>query len=165
MRETAQVGDCHIGYNCKATRWLGIWIDSRLSFRENTDISAKRARRAEARLTSFMKRNGVPPLSASHLQEAIVGSTLMYGAEVTWRGQGFMRDSVQLAINRMSRASLGVLRPTPVSFLETVGGSIPAEPRLQFRQACYAGRTASSESRKIRDITAGEGELARRLTA
>lgn len=60
-----------------------------------------------------------------------------------------MRDSVQRAINRMSRASLGVLRSTPVSFLEAVGGSMPAEPRLQFRQACYAGRTASSESKGI----------------
>ena len=89
----------------------------------------------------------------------------MYGAEVTWRGQGFMRDSVQKAINRMSRASLGVLRSTPISFLETMGGSMPAEPRLLFRQACYAGRVASSESRGIRDITASNGELARRLRA
>ena len=85
--EFIRVGSHQIRYNCKATRWLGIWIDSRLSFRENTAISAAKARKAEARLTSFMRRNGVPPLSARHLQKAIVGSTLMYGTEVTWRGQ------------------------------------------------------------------------------
>ena len=80
-------------YNRKVTRWLGIWIDSRLSFRENVTASVKRARRAERRLSSSMRRNGVPPLSARHLQ-AIVGSILMYESEVTWRGQGFMRDSI-----------------------------------------------------------------------
>ena len=42
---------------------------------------------------------------------------------------------------------------------------MPAEPRLQIRQACYAGRVASSESKRIRDITAGKGELAHRLRA
>ena len=54
-RETVKVGNSTIGYNRGATRWLGIWIDSRLSFRENASISASRARRAEARLTSFMR--------------------------------------------------------------------------------------------------------------
>ena len=76
-----------------------------------------------------------------------------------------MRDSVQKAINRMSRASLGVMKSTPVAFLESVGGSMPAVPRLQFRQACYAGRVAASEAEGIRDITAGCGELAQRLRA
>ena len=74
-----------------------------------------------------------------------------------------MTDSIQLAINRMTRSSLGVLRSTPVAFLQSMGGSMPAEARLQFRQACYAGRLAGSESASIRHITAGEGELARTL--
>ena len=162
-RESILVDDCRVGYNRGATRWLGIWIDSRLSFRENTEKATARARKAETRLSSFMRRNGVPPLSARHLQEAIVGSTLMYGSEVTWRGQKFMTDSIQRAINRMTRSSLGTLGSTPVHFLQTMGGSMPAESRLQFRQSCYAGRLASSEASEIRDITTGDGELARRL--
>ena len=32
------------------------------------------------------------PISARHLQEAIVGSTLMYGTEITWRGQRSMEE-------------------------------------------------------------------------
>ena len=87
----------------------------------------------------------------------------MYGAEITWRGQRFMQDNIQKAINRMTRASLGVLRSTPVAFLETFGGSMPIGPRLQFRQACYAGRVLSSELEEIRNIAVGKGELARRL--
>ena len=162
-RESVLVGDRRVGYNRGATKWLGIWIDSRLNFRENTERATARARKAEARLSSFMRRNGVPPLSARHLQEAIVGSTLMYGSEVTWRGQRFMTDSIQRAINRMTRSSLGTLISTPVHFLQSVGGSMPAMARLQFRQACYAGRLAGSEASEIRDITTGDGELARRL--
>ena len=161
--EFVHVGGRRVSYNRGATRWLGIWIDSRLNFKENTERATARARKAESRLSSFMRRNGVPPLSARHLQEAIVGSTLMYGSEVTWRGQRFMTDSIQKAINRMTRASLGVLKSTPVAFLQSMGGSMPAEARLQFRQACYAGRLAGSESASIRQITAGEGELARTL--
>lgn len=73
-----------IPFNRKATRWLGIWLDSRLNFQENIRKSAERAKRAKGRLTSFVKRHGAPPLSARHLEGAIVGSTLMYGSEVAW---------------------------------------------------------------------------------
>ena len=123
-------------------------------------MSVSRARKAEARLASFMRRNDVPPLSARHLQEAIVGSTLMYGTEVTWQGQGFMQDSIQKAINRMMRSSLGVLRSTPVAFLEAIGGSMPAGPRPDMRQASYAGRVMGAESEGIRAIGKGRGALA-----
>ena len=138
-----RVGDHRIPFNIGATRWLGIYLDSRLSFTEHARISARRARAAERRLTSMVARHGVPPLSARHLQEAIVGSTLMFGAEVTWRGQKGMRDTFQVGINRMSRATLGVLPSTPVSFLQAEGGSVPAEVRLRGRQEAFANRLAT----------------------
>ena len=40
-------------------------------------------------LVSWLYFCTVPPLSARHLQEAIVESTLMYGSEVSRRGQKF----------------------------------------------------------------------------
>lgn len=163
INEGVRVGDQTIPYNRRATRWLGIWIDSRLSFRENTIVSAARVKKAETRLASFVRRNGVPPLSARHLQEVIIGSTLMYGSEVTWRGQAFMRVSIQRAINRMSRSSLGVLRSTPIAFLEAFGGSMLVVPRLDMRQAAYVGRVTSAEAEGIRAIAPGGGALAVRL--
>ena len=70
-----RVGDWVVSYNRKATRWLGIWIDYKLSFRENVTASVGRARRAERRLSSFMRRNGVPLLSALMFRiQAKVGS-------------------------------------------------------------------------------------------
>ena len=158
-----RVHDRVIPYNRRATRWLGIWIDSRLSFKDNVIASETRARKAERRLSAFVRRNGVPPLCARHLQEAIIGSTLMRGTEVTWRGQSFMRDGVKRAINRMSRASLEVFGSTPVGFLEAVGGSMPAVPRMRMRQAAYAGRVSSASQPSTRQITMGRNPLAVRL--
>ena len=77
-------------FNVKATRWLGICPDSRPGFSEHVAISTRKARTAERRLSSMVARHGAPPLSARHLQEAIVGSTLMYGSEVVWKGQKSM---------------------------------------------------------------------------
>ena len=86
----------------------------------------------------MVARHGVPLLAARHLQEAIVGSTLMYGSEITWRGQASMRKDFQRIINRMSRTTLGVLPSTPVAFLQAEGGSVPADARLNRRQEAFA---------------------------
>ena len=107
--------------------------------------------------TGRAARHGVPPLSARHLQEAIVGSTLMYGSEVVWRGQRSMCQAFQRSINRMTRATLGVPPSTPVAFLQAEGGSIPAEARLDGRQEAFAVRLASREGQQGRLLQAGTG--------
>ena len=122
----------------------------------------------------MVTRHGVPPLSARHLQEAIVGSTMMYGAEVTWRGQKSMGKAFQIGINRMTRATLGVLPSTPVAFLQAEGGSVPAVARLQARQEAFAVRLASRDEpadglleagtglgKRLREMTEGEAEKVR----
>ena len=74
----------------------------RLTFTEHATRCTDRARSAERRLRPIVNRHGVHPISARHLQEAIIGLTLMYGAEVTWRGQAGMADSSQRTLNRVS---------------------------------------------------------------
>ena len=152
-----------VPFNRGAARWLGIWLDFRLSFREDIRISAARARGAEARLPSTARRHGVPPLPARHLQEAIVASASLYGAEAKWRGQRFVEEEVQRSVNRISRATLGVMRLTPVSSLSAVGGSMPARMRLNQRQAAFAARTVSSSFPSTRRIAFGSSPLAPRL--
>ena len=152
-----------VPFNRGAARWLGIWLDFRLSFREDIRISATRARRAEARLPSTARRHGVPPLPARHLQEAIVASASLYGAEAKWRGQRFVEEEVQRSVNRISRATLGVMRSTPVSSLSAVGGSMPARVRSNQRQAAFAARTISSSFPSTRRIAFGSSPLASRL--
>lgn len=108
--ERIRIESHQVPFNVKATRWPGIYLDSRLGFGEHETRSFQRARVAERRLSSIVTRHGVPPIAARHLQEAIVGSTLMYGSEITWRCQKRMSETFQKSINRMSRSSLCVLR-------------------------------------------------------
>ena len=87
----------------------------------------------------------------------------MYGSEVTWRGQAGMERTFQRSINRMARASLGVLPSTPVAFLQAEGGSLPARSRLEKRQAAFATRLASAPSGPHAEVVHGETGLGRRL--
>lgn len=107
------MGPQTIPFNRKATRWLGAWLDSRLSFREHSERGAERARRAEGGLRSIVTRHGVPPIAARRLQEARVSSTLLYGAEVTW-GESILRGPRRL-LNRIARATLGALPSSSVA--------------------------------------------------
>ena len=91
-----------------------------------------------------MTRHGVPPIAARHLQEAIVGSTLMYRSEVSWRDPRGAERTFQKSTNRMARASLGVLSSTPIAFLQAEGGSLPARARLEKRKTSFTIRLASA---------------------
>ena len=51
-REAAsiRIGNERIGFNMNATRWLGVWIDSKINLREHHNICKKKAKRVEARI-------------------------------------------------------------------------------------------------------------------
>lgn len=61
----------------------------------------------------------------------MVGSNLMYGTEATWRGQRFLEDVAQRSINQRPRATLGVLKSTPVSFLASVWGGHAGQSEIK----------------------------------
>lgn len=92
-----------------------------------------------------------------------MGSTLMYGSEIAWRGQADMRKTFQKSISRMSRSSLGVLPPTPVAFLQAEGGSVPAEARLDRRQEAFVIRLASAAPGPRASLLGASSGLGRRL--
>lgn len=71
-----------------------------------------------------------------------------------------MSRAFQKSINRMARASLGVLSSTLVAFLQAKGGSMPAKERLDRRQEASAIRLASVTTGPHRDLlraTSGSG--------
>ena len=77
-RDSIRLQNRMIPYNRKPTRWLGVWLDSRLSWKEHNQVYEAKVRKAERRITSLVRKNGVPPVSVQHLQEAIVGSVTLY---------------------------------------------------------------------------------------
>ena len=79
-----RVGDQEIHFARKATRWLGVWIDSALTLRDSRRQVLNRAKGAEAAVRRLVSKYEVPPASARNLQQALVHGTLLYAAELTW---------------------------------------------------------------------------------
>lgn len=82
-----EFGDQIIRFNQKATRWLGMWLDSHLSF--NTHISERlgKAKIAEFRIKWLSKTYGLPPAMVRQIQVAVVQLVALYGAEIWWKNQ------------------------------------------------------------------------------
>jgi ribonuclease HI len=136
-----RVDGTQIKFVNQATRWLGIWLDPALTMTENRRKCIARARRAEGALRGLVGKYGIPPSAARNLQTAIIQSTMLYAAELTWTGkEGPMMREYQLAINRMARNVLGCFPSTPIGALAQESNLTPAHPLLNYRQARYAQR-------------------------
>ena len=127
-------------FNPESTRWLGIWLDASLKLAENRRRRIGKTRQAEARLRRIVSQFGVPPAAARNLQAAIVQGTMLYASELTWNGKKGVEEEYQLAINRMSRASLGAFPSTPRGIIMAESGFTPARALLDHRRARFAQR-------------------------
>ena len=56
--------------------------------------------------------SGVLSVAARNLLTSIAQGTMLYAAELTWRGQNSVEDKYQRAINRMRRSALGAFSST-----------------------------------------------------
>ena len=135
-----QVADRVVLFARKATRWLGVWLDWTLGLRDSRKRVLDRAKRADAAVQKVVGKYGVPLASARNLQQALIHGTLLYAAELTWRGTKKEEREVQLLTNRMGRASFGVRRTTPVGIITAVSALPPARALLDHRQASFALR-------------------------
>src|SRR5271154_29236 len=129
-----------IRYNKEATRWLGLWLDSGLSFKAHYKIRLQKARKAEYRLKSISNTYGLSPGLVRRVQIAAVQSVALYGAELWWRGQKTWANNLQRLINRQARSITGALSTTPIGPLVNEAALIPAVPLLEDRQRKYALR-------------------------
>ena len=119
---------------------MGIWLDASLDLAENRRRRIGKTRQADARLRRIVSQYGVPPAAARNLQAAIVQGTMFYASELTWSGKKGVEDEYQLAINRMSRASLGAFPATPRGIIMAESGFTPARALLDHRRARFAQR-------------------------
>ena len=82
-----RVGDTHIWFNRKATRWLEVWQDCHLRFREFRANCIDETRSAEGRLGSIVNKHGHSELNSAPLWERV-------GSERPVQdGQGIARKS------------------------------------------------------------------------
>ena len=129
-----------VRFNPESTRWLGNWLDASLSLAENRRRRIGKTRQVEVRLRRIVSQYGVPPAAARNLQAAIAQGTMLYASELTWNGKSNVEDEYQLAINRMSRASLGDFPTTPRGIIMAESGFTPAKAFIDHRRARFAQR-------------------------
>jgi ribonuclease HI len=129
-----------ISFNKEATRWLGIWLDSGLSFKTHYQTRLQKAKAAESRLKAISGTHGLSPGLVRRVQIAVVQSIALYGAEIWWQGQKTWAEDIQRLINRQARAITGALRTTPIGPLIKEAALTPAVPLLEDRQRRYALR-------------------------
>ena len=164
-----RVGNGFIKFNKQATRWLGVWMDAHLMFKEHHNRCMKKARAAEARLRSLTGMYRVVPACVIAVQVACVQAVALYSSELWWDPKtGSGQDDLQLLLNRQARSTLGALPTTPRGALMRDSGLTPAAVALDARQQRFVARLASacegSKSKKLYDYPT-PGALVGRVAA
>ena len=91
--ETVRVGDHEVSSNKHATRWLGVWIDSKMTLKEHHSARMKSARKAMGRLRRLTGQMGLCPDACRKALVACVQATDLYRAELWW-------DDRKVAVSR-----------------------------------------------------------------
>jgi ribonuclease HI len=167
---SVQVGSAMVNFNKSATKWLGMWIDSALTFRQHQHAMLKNARNAQARLRRLAGKMGLVPDSVRRTQVACVQAVALYGSELWWRGEAVYGSigkaaDLQKLVNQQARAVTGCFRSTNQGELMLESGLRCATSLLNNRGRRFALRLASlPQGDGAGDIIGGKSELGKRLT-
>ncbi|KAI7712086.1 hypothetical protein KC353_g8529 [Hortaea werneckii] len=140
-----RIGEQTFAVKQEATKWLGFWLDSKLSFKTHFENRIASAKGALQRVSSLSRSNG--GLSADLMRRVVVAavtSVALYGSEIWWRGQKDRVKKVQLLLNSQARAITGLLTSTPLAFLRTESCLPTAQDLLDRRQTSFAVRALNA---------------------
>lgn len=130
------------------TKWLGVFFDRKLQFKEHLSKARIRARQVTDHLKQLCGTTfGASPVLLRQAVEACAFSTLLYGAE-TWYSKSTTQQAIgqlQVAMNRGARAVLPVYRTTPSAALIRESGWGTAEAWLNRLRNRYTVRVAAAD--------------------
>ena len=122
-------------------RWLGIWFDPGLTFKQHVAIRTSQARSAFQRMTRLANtEKGLSPFAIRQLYLACVTSVADYGAAIWWKGQAQFKKPLQALQNLALRKILGVFRTAPTIPMEAEAALQPPSVRLNANTRKYAIR-------------------------
>jgi ribonuclease HI len=148
QKELQKIRDLQIqlpNYTCRfqkeATRWLGYWLDSKLSFREHFQTRYQKAEKVLKIIAPLAKLNGLPSGLVRKIQIAVIQSIALFGSEIWWEGQRNYQEKIQKLLNKQARAITGLFRTTPIPFLRKAAdlpeaGKLLDQRRLGFISRC-----------------------------
>ena len=143
-----------------ALRWLGIWLDSRLSFRVHVEKWAAKAQAVAYHLRGLTNTiHGPLPSAVRSAVRACVEPVLLHGSEAWYPGRTRPRWSqpakdmpssnqhliqrMTKAMNQAMRAILPVWRTTPIAALHRESGIPPVDQLLEARRLRFSARLKS----------------------
>jgi hypothetical protein len=148
------VGNAFVRFKKEATRWLGVWMDGHLTFKEHHNRCMKKARAAEVGLRSLTRTYGVVPACVRAVPIACIQAVALYGSEL-WcdPNEGSPRDDLHFLLIGQARSTLGALPTTPGGALRQDSGLTPAAVALKARQQRFVARLASAcEASKSKEL-------------
>jgi hypothetical protein len=101
-------------------RWLGVWLDSRLSFHNHIKAKTTAATRSYFALRRLA--NTQKGLTVSIMRQLYISTVLPildYGSEVWWMGQKTSISKLITVQNGAMRSILGAFKTTPIAALES----------------------------------------------
>ncbi|KAM6513286.1 hypothetical protein FALCPG4_18932 [Fusarium falciforme] len=143
-----------------ALRWLGIWLDSRLSFRIHVEKWAAKAQAVAYHLRGLTNTiHGPLPSAVRSAVRACVEPVLLHGSEAWYPGRTRPRwtqpakdmpssnqhliQRMTKAMNQAMRAILPVWRTTPIAALHRESGIPPVDQLLEARRLRFSARLKS----------------------
>ncbi|EDN96572.1 hypothetical protein SS1G_01498 [Sclerotinia sclerotiorum 1980 UF-70] len=122
-------------------RWLGIWFDPGLSFKQHVTIRATQAKTSFYRMARLANsEKGLSPKAMRQLYMACVTSIADYGSILWWKGQNQFKKILQSLQNLALRKILGVFKTSPIKPMEIEAALCPPEVRLNAGIKQYAFR-------------------------
>jgi ribonuclease HI len=143
-----------------ALRWLGIWLDSRLSFRVHVEKWAAKAKAVAYHLRGLTNTiHGPLPSAVRGAVRACVEPVLLHGSEAWYPGTNRPRWSqpnkdtpssnqhliqrMNKALNQSMRAIVPVWKTTPITILHRESGIPPVDQLLEARRLRFSARLKS----------------------
>jgi ribonuclease HI len=143
-----------------ALRWLGIWLDSGLSFRIHVEKWAAKAQAVAYHLRGLTNiKHGRLPAAVRSAVRACVEPVLLYGAEAWYPGttrpqwsqptkdlpssNQHLIQRMTKAMNQSMRAILPVWKTTPTAALHRESGIPPVAQLLEARRLRFSARLKS----------------------
>jgi ribonuclease HI len=144
-------------------KWLGIHLDSTLSFKHHIEERTASARAVANHIRGLSKvHKGAPPAAIQKAIRAVVVTKLLYGSEVWWPGQtrygakrhnrdwpqvqnglGEQLDKCQITLNHAIRGCLPVWKTTPKEALWREASIPPVRILLDIARRRHALRLGS----------------------
>ena len=123
-----------------AVRWLGIWFDSGLTFKDHIKIRATKALASFQRMVRLANsERGLSARSLRQLYNACVVSVADYGAPIWWKSRRSVAP-LQAIQSKAARRILGVFRTTPNAPIELEAALLPPAIRIERQVALYGVR-------------------------